>query len=99
MIAQSILAMEPIGGKQPAGQGLFRSLVYRNTYAAKIGDIERVPSSLLDGDIARDGRDGNHVGVFRPQRHDQRDSVVRCGIGVDQYPFGHASQNTKRYRI
>ena len=84
MITETVLAVKPGGVFQRARQRGCGSGEYGNGRVAKFHGEQSVPRPLLHRNIAADYGDGEHAYFGGTQRHEERDCVVRRGVGVDQ---------------
>jgi len=55
-----------------------------NVDLGDLGGQQRVARRLFDADVAGDNRQAEHAHVGRGERHQDRDGVVRSGVGVDE---------------
>jgi hypothetical protein len=69
---------------------MLRAGIRRHIGSAQFGGIQGVAGRLRDGYVAGNNSDGTHVHVGRAQGHDQSDSVVGGGIGIDKNGPRHA---------
>ena len=91
MIPQAVTAVEPVRALVSANERLFRAHKDRNIRATKFRGVERISRGLLHGNIAGDRGDCQHTNMRRAKRHDQRDSVVGSGIGINEEEGFHAA--------
>ena len=99
-IGEAVFAVEPVGRSVRACQRLGGANVDRRFGVAEFGDVEGVARSLVDGDIAGDGGDGAEVDVRVAKGHENGDSVVGGGVGVDEERnfVGHGKERIARKR-
>ena len=99
MISEAIAAMKPGCILIRAQERLVGSDVNRCVRAAyfsrKLNGVESIPRRLQYGDISSNGRDRDNSNVRRAQRHDERDRVIGCGVGIDQKGPRHAGRITE----
>ena len=91
MVSQAVTAVEPVSAFVSANERLFRAHKHRNIRATKLCSVERISGGLLHGNIAGDRGDCQHTNMRRAKRHDQRDSVIGSGIGIDEEEGFHAA--------
>ena len=90
MVPQAVTAVEPVRAFVSANERLFRAHKDRNIRATKFRGVERIPGGLLHGNVAGNSGDCQHTNMRRAKRHDQRDSVVGSGIGINEEEGFHA---------
>src|SRR5277367_693195 len=76
VIAQAVASVKPCGAYMRALQRLFRAYEHWHARIAKLRRVERVPGGLLNIHISRNGGDGQHLNLWRAQRHDERYGVI-----------------------
>ncbi len=95
VISQSIASVEPgrilIGAKKR----FLRARVDRHTRLAQLYRVQRVARCLPHIHVAGNHCDRAHANVGCAESHDERDSVIRSGIRVDQKSASHARKNSR----
>lgn len=96
-VGEAVFAVEPVGGSVRASARFFCADVDGSLRVAEFGDVTGVAGGLVDGDIAGDGRDSADVDVGMAERHDEGNSVVGGGVGVDKEGefVGHLRKNSR----
>jgi len=89
MVAEAIFAVEPAGGGEFAEERTGGAGENRNIGAADFGGVEGVTYGLRERDVAGDDGDGGDANFARAEGHDESDSVVGGGVGVDEESARH----------
>ncbi len=70
-------------------QRFFRARADGDIRAAQFHRIERIARRLLQLYVPGNDRDCGHASIGRAQSHDERDSVIRRSVGINQKGAGH----------
>src|SRR5438309_1905035 len=73
LVAEPVLAMEPLGVGVLAPEGFGGARIHGRVRTAELRDVQCIAGRLNYRHVARDHRDGGHVDVWRAQRHDEGD--------------------------
>ncbi len=89
VIAETVGAVEPVGGDQLSLERPLRSGIHRHVRGAEFRGVQGIAGGLRDGNIAGNDGDGGDADLLGTQGHDQRHGIVGGGVGVNEKRSSH----------